>query len=52
MKYRVKVKIGWSGKTWYVLQQKIWFFWINMHNYESLDAAQLDCDDFNKTDTI
>lgn len=55
MKYRVKVKmkmnrevLNASLRKCFVLQQKLWFFWVDMHTYYNLQDAQTDCDDFNR----
>lgn len=55
MKYRVKAKMKMNKEVYhrelrkcYVLQQKFWLFWIDMHTYYNLEDAQTDCDDFNK----
>lgn len=47
MKHKVKLKIGWSGKRWYVVQRKWFIFWFDIHDYESSDEANNVCNQLN-----
>lgn len=41
MNYRVKLKIGWSGKHWYIVQKKWFLFWLDIHDYENEESANV-----------
>lgn len=46
--YRIKLKIGWSGKQWYIVQRRIMFiFWIGIHDYETKESAEFAMSELN-----
>lgn len=53
MKYRVKLKIGWSGKHWYILQKKYFgFMYLTVHDYESFEQANSTCQELLTMDLM
>lgn len=41
-RYKIKFKIGWSGKEWYAVQERILFglFWWTLMEFDSLTEAE------------